>query len=488
MKKISLLICLVCFLSLFCGCKQKTYTVTIQYENGSSTIINDVKDGTTIEEPVHIYPNEVNSIKYEYEDGTLFSFDDKITKNLTLNAIYVFNEYTINFYNYDKKLITSYTLPYGATIDFPDVPTREGGIGFSYVFKDWTSKETIVQKDTNFTARFTVVYDTMTVTALDVDGNIYTQQETDYNSYITEFKEPEFEKDPNKYYHFRGWYNKETEELFDFDMEIKQNYTIYPKYDIYDYEDVTLENATISFVGDSISTFYSSTSDINSLYGGTNQFYYPIYSATVKSVEQTWWYQTYNGLGLKLGVNNSWSGSCAYGGGNSAGQSESRLKTLDDNGTPNIVVIFLGTNDNVNGYEPNKVEEAFIKMIEYISINYIDFSNNTAKIPYIYLVTNAYANYSGYNYTEARRLEYNEVLKGIAKKYNNVRIFDLAAHITQSNYSQYLGDALHYNAEGMKLFSSKLIEQLRKDFNETKITLSKRQNAKIVYYKKDDKE
>ena len=40
----------------------------------------------------------------------------------------------------------------------------------------------------------------------------------------------------------------------------------------------------------------------------------------------------------------------------------------------------------------------------------------------------------------------------------------------------------------MKLFSSKLIEQLRKDFNETKTKLSKRQNAKIVYYKKDDKE
>ena len=83
---------------------------------------------------------------------------------------------------------------------------------------------------------------------------------------------------------------------------------------------------------------------VNSLYGGHNQFYYPIYSATVKNVEQTWWHQTYTKLGLKLGVNNSWSGSAAYGHSESAGMSDARLKTLDDNGTPNIVVIFLGKN------------------------------------------------------------------------------------------------------------------------------------------------
>ena len=206
-------------------------------------------------------------------------------------------------------------------------------------------------------------------------------------------------------------------------------------------------------------------------------------------MDLTWWHQTYTQLNLKLGVNNSWSGSAAYGSGNSAGMSEARLKTLADNGTPNIVVIFLGTNDNVNGHTVTNLETAYINMIEYISENYVDFSNNTAKIPYIYLFTNGYSAYSGYNYTEERRLEYNEMFKKLANTYSNVRIFDLAKYITSDNYSSYLGDSLHYNADGMKLISDKLVEQLTNDFSKTKKVQKQRQSISnvIFYLEKDEK-
>ena len=53
----------------------------------------------------------------------------------------------------------------------------------------------------------------------------------------------------------------------------------------------TLENMKVSILGDSISTFYKEGSEMNSYYTGTNQFYYPTYSATVKSVDLTWWYK-----------------------------------------------------------------------------------------------------------------------------------------------------------------------------------------------------
>ena len=319
------------------------------------------------------------------------------------------------------------------------------------------------------------------------DGSIYETEKCDYNSYINTYDEPDFNKDETKFYRFLGWFDQETEAIFDFDKEVTKNYTIYPKYEILDYEEVTLENATISFLGDSISTFYSASSPINSLYGGTNQFYYPIYSATVKSVDKTWWYQTYTNLGIKLGVNNSWSGSAAYGTSESAGMSDARLKTLDDNGTPNIVVIFLGTNDNVNGHTVQNLKDAYVKMIEYISTNFVDFSNNTAKIPYIYIFTNGYSAYNGYLYTEEKRLEYNSMFKDLSNTYQNVRIFDLAKYITKDNYSTYLGDSLHYNADGMKLISTKLVEQLQNDFNKTfKDDRTNRNNTKIVYYKKEN--
>lgn len=488
MKKIIyLLFSLVLVLGLFSGCKKSSYTITINYEDGTSKIIEEIKKGSIVEEPTVTLPNEVNSIKYIDASGNEFKFTDPVNDNLILNGIYVYNEYTINFYDYNDTLIESYTLPYGSDVIFPDTPTREGGKGYSYTFKDWTLSATKVTKDVNYTARYTKVYDEMTVTLLNIDGSVYEIEKCDYDSYINSYNEPKIDKDENKYYRFLGWYDKETEENFDFDKEITKNYTIYPKYDIYEYEDVTLENATISFIGDSISTFYSSSSSVNSLYGGTNQFYYPIYSATVKSVDKTWWYQTYTELGLKLGVNNSWSGSAAYGSSESAGMSDSRLKTLDDNGTPNIVVIFLGTNDNVNGHTVEKLKDAYVKMIEYISTYCVDFSNNTAKVPYIYLFTNGYSAYNGYNYTEDRRIEYNTMFKELAITYKNVKIFDLAQYITKDNYSTYLGDSLHYNADGMKLISTKLVEQLQKDFNKTvKSERINKNNTRILYYKKEN--
>ena len=618
-KNIFVALCLVTILSLFCSCKQNKFDVTIIYEDGTKEIIKEIKKGSKITEPDFELPNEVNDVTYVDEYGNEFSFDTEINSDLTIYANFVYNQYTVNFYDYDntliktyslsygsevifpnnptrepetgctyefknwtltdtivtknldykaqytkileeytinfydydntliesytlpygsevkfpetptrvggegytyefknwtltdtivtknldykaqytqvfeqytvifydydKTLIATYTLPYGSEVIFPETPTRVGGEGYTYVFKDWTIKQTTVVKDLTFTARYTKVYDEMTITALNINGGIYTVEKCDYNSYINSIGEPEFDKDANKYYRFYGWYDTETEELFDFDKEIIKNTTIYPKYDIYDYEETTLENATVSFIGDSISTFYDKNSSVNSLYSGTNQYYYPLYSATVKDVTKTWWYQTYTSLGLKLGVNNSWSGSAAYGTGNSAGMSDARLKTLADNGTPNLVIIFLGTNDNVNGHSVENLELAYRKMIEYISQNYIDFSNNTAKVPYIYLITNAYSAYSGYNYTEERRLEYNEMFKKLATVYQNVRVFDLAKYITKDNYFNCLGDSLHYNADGMNLISSKLVEQLTNDFSKTKkVSKQRENNYNIIYY------
>ena len=57
------------------------------------------------------------------------------------------------------------------------------------------------------------------------------------------------------------------------------NLTFYSKW-----EKFNLEGAKISFLGDSITTFYSSSSPVNSLYSGENQYYYPIYSGDVKTV------------------------------------------------------------------------------------------------------------------------------------------------------------------------------------------------------------
>ena len=75
------------------------------------------------------------------------------------------------------------------------------------------------------------------------------------------------------------------------------------------------------------------------------------------------------------------------------------------------------------------------------------------------------------------------MFKKLANTYSNVRIFDLAKYITSDNYSSYLGDSLHYNADGMKLISDKLVEQLTNDFSKTKkVSKQRENNNNIIYY------
>ena len=55
----------------------------------------------------------------------------------------------------------------------------------------------------------------------------------------------------------------------------------------------TLKGLKISFLGDSITTFYKEGSPVNSYYHEDGQYYYPKYCASVDSYEKTWWGQLY---------------------------------------------------------------------------------------------------------------------------------------------------------------------------------------------------
>ncbi len=221
----------------------------------------------------------------------------------------------------------------------------------------------------------------------------------------------------------------------------------------------TLEGKTISFLGDSITTFYAEGSAVNSYYSGTNQFYYPIYSSTVKTVEQTWWYQLYNNTAMKLGINNSWSGSCAYGTGASAGVHDDRINTLDDNGIPDVVIVYLGTNDCAGGFALEDFSDAIKTIIEKI---------NALGKTQIYLTTLGYSAYefnsTTTKYRDANRILYNEELRKIATEYE-CGIIPLDEYVVEDNYSIYLGDNLHYNAKGATLLSL-VAEKAIKEYND----------------------
>lgn len=323
----------------------------------------------------------------------------------------------------------------------------------------------------------------------EVDGNAYGVQS------IKDGKLLDVPLEPTKDQHdFKGWYK--DGQLYDFNQKVKESFTLKAKFEKYHYtyifkdsdgtvlkevndeiyavieapespkkpgyiftgwdkdfmyltEDVTitatykklvLEGTKVSILGDSISTFYSPDSSMNSYYSGTNEFYYPLYSSEVKSVEKTWWYQVLQSTNTVLGVNESLSGSDMY----YSGSKNTRINNLGLNGDPGIVIIFLGTNDNVNGNSNENFKNAYESTINKIKSKYPGVV--------IFCCTLGYSAYTGYNYTEARRQSYNQIIKELVEKYD-LGLVDISSVQNGKTYNQYLGDNLHPNAAGMVAYA-----------------------------------
>ena len=117
----------------------------------------------------------------------------------------------------------------------------------------------------------------------------------------------------------------------------------------------------ISIMGDSISTYEGWIPKADGFNLAHRKRYpdtvdtsvYIYYDVT--SVEQTWWHQVITELGAKLGINDSWAGSTVNNtkdtnggdaGPDAAMASMTRIQNLGANGTPDVILVFGGTNDN----------------------------------------------------------------------------------------------------------------------------------------------
>ena len=101
----------------------------------------------------------------------------------------------------------------------------------------------------------------------------------------------------------------------------------------------------VSILGDSIST-----------YMGFNPYGYPVYykedksyDNEIDSVNDTWWKQVIDGIGGELCINDSYSGSLVAGVFEPSACSKERCSNLHSESAPDIILIYMGTNDR--GYE-----------------------------------------------------------------------------------------------------------------------------------------
>ena len=152
-------------------------------------------------------------------------------------------------------------------------------------------------------------------------------------------------------------------------------------------------NYSFSIIGDSISTFEGWIPE-------NNVTWYPSENNDVKNVENTWWKQLSDKNGMKLLVNNSYSGSslCTTGYGEGEDSTRisfvNRIKENTSGETPDIIFIQGGTNDVWGNCLPGS--ELFLDYTEYTEsdlkqvipafcyiVDYLKTFNPNSKIVYI---------------------------------------------------------------------------------------------------------
>ena len=416
----------------------------VKFSTGCNVKIDnlEVLEGTKISKP------EVELTKSGYAfEGWSFNFNKAVTDDLVIEAKWKANSYTITYDANGGEIEFGNTIvTYGEKYEL-DIPVREG-----YIFKGWkyngtflTAEKYLIAQDIVVVAEWEAELRTYEIEYIIVGATGANLQRTYTN------KEHVILRTPYKAgYRFIGWYTDgkfESERVYELPEGTEGNLTLYSRW-----EKFTLEGAKISFLGDSITTFYSSSSDVNSLYSGENQYYYPIYSGDVKTVDKTWWYQVVEGTKTTLVANDSWSGSSCYNNGSSTNQGAMNYNRINNLKGSDIVVVLIGTNDNVNGHTTTQFTNAYNTMLDRIK--------EVCPDAFIFCCTLGYSIYDGYYYTEARRLEFNEIIKKAATDHD-ASIIDISAVQTKDTYSIYLGDRLHPNYEGMKAYAKKTIEAIK---------------------------
>lgn len=234
----------------------------------------------------------------------------------------------------------------------------------------------------------------------------------------------------------------------------------------------------ISILGDSISTFGSpSATNQNGTYCYS---YYP--TATCRysedgvdsiafDVQNTWWMRLINQVGAKLGINESWRGTKVAGTGSSAFNNQTRINHLGENGTPNLILVYGGTNDAGGGVtlgtfnggdysDYNTAEEIAALPVTTFADAYkamlirLMFTYPVAEIVCILpTFTTSY-------YTIQNLDNYVEVIKEACDFFGIKWVDTRVSGITIFNKSSYLVDGIHPNVNGMKLLSDKIYKHL----------------------------
>lgn len=249
----------------------------------------------------------------------------------------------------------------------------------------------------------------------------------------------------------------------------------------------TEEKKTLSILGDSISTFSNHSNGSAAATTNTTiqngAIYYPRSGFSV-TAGSTWWYQAADALGLEILVNNSWSGSCLLKErSGTVGAYVDRCVQLHDNTgdnagqTPDVIAIFLGTNDYYTYPGTLGSFEAidFGTLIQSADTGYTYAQPSTSLEAYaiiLHKISQAYPNAEVYCFTLLPRVNstsqptaFNEDLCQLAQHFgvNTVDLYHCGISSDSTAFYKLMGDNLHPDDPGMDAITNAFVSAVLKN-------------------------
>ncbi len=257
-------------------------------------------------------------------------------------------------------------------------------------------------------------------------------------------------------------------------------------------QNTILTKKKVSILGDSISTFATDvvTSGSDSFAADTcttnypgNRIRYPY--DNVNTVSKTWWGRILDHFGWELGINESWAGSTiTWNGGattttrgeNVCMASDARISHLGENGTPDIIFVYGGTNDINHNTEENiaigELSQQNIETFENLTFAYNTFYSAVfamfIKIQHLYpsakiiCILPYYCTFrTSYTTTPIDVKIHNDALIDVCD-YLGIEYIDLRkiVNVYDTNLLAGGSDILHPNATGMKMIADMIIKKI----------------------------
>lgn len=215
-----------------------------------------------------------------------------------------------------------------------------------------------------------------------------------------------------------------------------------------------LHGKKLSILGDSISTYKGVSNDASA---NATLFYNPCYRLYhgFFKVEDTYWHMVMERLGLELCVNNSWSSGNLCGRDDpSSGVNRANHLARDDGELPDVIIVFMGTNDLGRGFGVEVFGADYRRTLETLKERYPDAAvccvNLPDRHPSVHLRTKAFNR---------------QIAAAASAMGEGYFVADLySSPLKNDNYYNNTLDGLHPDPDGMRMIADAVEAAMREHF------------------------